>query len=301
MTPLLTLIGALLVGAANAAPVTAFDLTLDLPSTAQPAGDSPSTKLWTDPGDGTVWAVERRGDGTGGALPVALTEAATMVPNAFGALSVQAPTLVKVAGLDAARVGFTLADRDATGWVFLSGGYLYGVTVLVPRGGALAAHADHLARTLKAPANTGGIVAPLTLAELGLELPGAADLRAATIAGAVPAVAMLDAPARMGLILARLPAATSAFTGKDATGVGRVLSAEGCKDVASGGATFAGKPAVRATCRRADGKGEENVERIWIVTSGDAVYVIRAVTALSRAAGLEAWAERRLGGAQIVR
>lgn len=286
---------------ALAAPVTAFALTLDLPSTAQSAGDSPSTRLWTDAGDGTVWAVERRGDGTGGALPGPLTDLARMVPDAFGAQSVQPATLVKVSGLDAAQVRFTLPDRDAQGWVFTSGGYLYAVTVLVPRGGALAEHSEHLLRTLRAPADAGGLVAPLTLAELGLELPGAADLPVGTIAGAVPAVALLDVPARMGLILARLPASTSAFAAKDASGVGRVLSAEGCQTVATRSITFAGLPAFRATCTRPDGKGQTNVERVYVLTAGNDVYVIRAVTARERESQLDAWAERRLAGARVVR
>jgi len=286
---------------ALAVSVTAFDLTLDLPSTAQPAGQSTSSLLWTDQGDGTVWAVERRGDGAGGALPMALTDAARMIPDAFGAAGAQMPAVVRLAGLEAAQVRFALSDRDAQGWVFAAGGYLYAVTILVPTGGALTDHAEHLARTLRAPSDAGGLVAPITLAELGLELPGAADLPVGTIAGAVPAIALLDAPARMGLILARLPASSAAFSGKDASGIGRVLSAEGCQTVATRSVTFAGKAAFRATCQRSDGTGQVNVERVYVVPSGNDVYVIRAVTAREREGQLDAWAERRLAGSRIVR
>ena len=287
-----------LLARAWAVPVDALGITLDIPATAQPSGSSGSTAVWRDPSDGTVWSVERRGDGTGAALPITLAQAARMVPDAMGAGWTDAPVATRLGGVEAMRIRYGVGVREARTWALLSNGYLYAVTIVAPSE-SLESRAAHLLATARVPVGTVMTKAPLDLTQLGLALPGAADLPVATIAGAVPAVAMLDAPARAGLILARLPAATSAFAGKDAPGVAGVLTREGCTGVQAKPTTFGGVAATEARCTRADGKGGTNVERVLVVQKGAAVWVLRATTDSERADTLDAWAERRLAGGRV--
>ena len=282
---------------------TAFDVHLDLPNTAQvvsSASTSDGTRAWTDPGDGTVWTVERRGDGSGKPLPTTLQEAASMMANAFGDTTPGVPKLTRVGGAEAATVTFDVPPRAGQSWVFLHGGYLYAVSVMAPRT-ALGVRADHLARTTTLTPSTVRSHSAITLAQLGLDLPGAADLAAGTITGPIAAMALLDPPARAGLIVARMPSATSAYAGTDATKIGEALSREGCAGAAPRASTFGGLPAWEARCSRADGHGTNNLERIVIVTKGADTYLIRAITDPLHANQLDAWTDRRLGGARVVR
>ncbi len=284
--------------AAMAQPVITLGLTLDLPKSAVAQGDNDRTMVWHDDGSDVTWSVERRGDGSGNALPITLGQAARMVPDAMGARWTDAPAPTRIDGAEAATLRFGTGDKEARTWTFLAGGYLYAVTV-IGAPGAIEAQAAHLAATLRAPHTNVPARAPLDLAQLGLALPGAADLGVATIAGAVPAVAMLDAKARAGLILARLPAASSAFAKKDPAGVAKVLEGEGCRGVVATSATFGGLPATQASCTRGDGKGGENIERVVVVQRGASVWVLRAVTDTERAASLDAWADARFAGARL--
>ncbi|MEN9787084.1 MAG: hypothetical protein RLZZ299_2348 [Pseudomonadota bacterium] len=288
------------VGLAAAVEVPAFGVRLDLPTRAESAGASSTSLLWRDSADGTTWSVERRGDGSGAALPVSLSAAAQMIANAMGASRVEPAVPARFGGVDAVRVRFDASGRAACAWVFLHDGYLYAVTVLASPA-ALDARADHVARTSTlAPAQVHAR-APLTLAELGIALPGAADLPIGTIAGPIPAVALLDAPARAGLILARLPRATAAYAGKDAEGIAAALSSEGCAGAVPRRVRFAGHDAWSADCSRTGEGAAANPERVLVVENGDDTWLVRAITDAAHAGALDAWAARRLDGARLLR
>jgi hypothetical protein len=288
------------IGLAGAVEVPAFGVRLDLPTTAQSIGASTTTLLWQDSADGTTWSVERRGDGSGAALPVTLTAAAQMIAGAMGATRADVPVPTRIGGVDAVRLRFDVPGRVASAWVFLHDGYLYAVTILgTPT--ALPARADHVVRTTSlAPARV-STRAPLTLAELGIALPGAADLPVGTITGPLPAVALLDAPARAGLILARMPSATAAYAHQDAAGIAAALAREGCAGATPRRVRFAGREAWSAACTRTGEGATANPERVTIVQSGDDTWLVRAITDPAHAGALDAWAARRLDGARLLR